>query len=78
MSAECVPVVFAAGGPTEIVSQGIDGFLFKTEDELVELTARTMSVSFRTARLEMGRAARRTSAKYSLERFEEKALAYLG
>ena len=78
MSAECVPVVFAAGGPTEIVTHGVDGFLFSTEDELVDLTATAMSASFRTSRVDMGRAARKTHAKYSLERFTEKALAYLG
>lgn len=36
MSAGCVPVVYAAGGQLEIVSNNINGYLWKTIDELIE------------------------------------------
>lgn len=34
MAAGCVPLVFGGGGQKEIVSQGIDGFLWSTKDQL--------------------------------------------
>jgi glycosyltransferase involved in cell wall biosynthesis len=40
MSAGCVPVVFDAGGQAEIVRHGIDGFRWKTLDELQRYTRR--------------------------------------
>lgn len=38
MSAKCLPIVFDAGGHKEIVDNTKDGYLWKTEDELVNLT----------------------------------------
>lgn len=38
MSAQCVPLVFAAGGQPEILSDGINGVLWKTQKELVDGT----------------------------------------
>lgn len=78
MSAKCVPVVFGAGGPAEIVTHGVDGFLFGTEDELVDVTQKLMSGALRGSRNGMGRAARRTAMKYSPERFADSALGSLG
>jgi glycosyltransferase involved in cell wall biosynthesis len=34
----CVPVVFRGGGQTEIVEDGISGFLFSSEKELIDKT----------------------------------------
>jgi glycosyltransferase involved in cell wall biosynthesis len=34
----CVPVVFAAGGQSEIVNDGSDGVLWRTQEELVNRT----------------------------------------
>ncbi len=39
MSAGVVPLVFAAGGQLEIVSDGINGLTWRTPDELIEKTA---------------------------------------
>ena len=38
MSHGCIPVVINAGGQKEIVNDGDNGFLWNTEDELVEKT----------------------------------------
>ena len=36
MSARCIPIVFAAGGPQSIVTDGVTGFHFETLDELAD------------------------------------------
>lgn len=38
MAAGCVPVVFAAGGQIEIVKDGLNGFLWQSEEELIHKT----------------------------------------
>ena len=38
MSAGCIPVVFSAGGPADIVADGVSGFLFSTVEQLSERT----------------------------------------
>ncbi len=38
MSARCVPIVFAAGGPRSIVEDGVTGLHFRTVDELAAKT----------------------------------------
>jgi len=38
MASGCVPIVYDAGGQREIVRNGIDGFLWKTFEELIEET----------------------------------------
>ena len=43
MAAGAVPVVFAAAGPAEIVRHGIEGFHWKTLDELQTYTRRLMN-----------------------------------
>ncbi len=39
MSAGCIPLVFSGGGQPEIVREGIDGFLWRDPDELIEKTS---------------------------------------
>ncbi|HUF54169.1 MAG TPA: methyltransferase domain-containing protein [Dehalococcoidia bacterium] len=38
MAAAAVPVAYKSGGPPEIITTGVDGFLFETLDEMVEDT----------------------------------------
>lgn len=38
MSAKCIPVVINRGGQKEIIAHGINGFLWDTKDELVNIT----------------------------------------
>ncbi len=42
MAAGCVPIVFAAGGQTEIVSEGKTGFFWKTTSQLVTKTLKVV------------------------------------
>ena len=42
MSARCVPIVFAAGGPGEIVQDGVTGFHVHSVDELSAVTRRLL------------------------------------
>jgi glycosyltransferase involved in cell wall biosynthesis len=51
MSAGCVPVVYAEGGPLEIVSEGQTGHLYRTIDELVGKTRSLLEDPDRWARL---------------------------
>ena len=60
----CVPVVFRGGGQTEIVEDGISGFLFSSEKELIDKTLGLLGNSARLEELsgrahERGRAFRR-------------------
>ena len=38
MASGCIPVVFAGGGQTEIVTDGVNGYTWKTKKELVDKT----------------------------------------
>ena len=70
MSAGAVPVVIDAGGQPEIVTDGVDGLLFHTSDELVE---RTVSlVGDRPRREELAAAAARSARRFSLPAFAER------
>ena len=69
MAAGCVPIVYAAAGPAEIVRDGIDGFHWRTRRELIE---RTESL-IRDDRLRerMSRAAIERAGEFSGDRFRE-------
>ncbi len=43
MAAGAVPLVFAAGGPAEIVQHGVNGYHWRTLDELIALTRRLIA-----------------------------------
>jgi glycosyltransferase involved in cell wall biosynthesis len=73
MSAGCTPVITRLGGHKEIVTQGVDGFLF---DKLSELSDYTLHlVSSRDLWQQISQAAVAKSKMFSVERFNEKALA---
>ena len=40
MSAGCVPIVFNGGGQKEIITHNVDGFLWNTQEELIDYTVR--------------------------------------
>jgi glycosyltransferase involved in cell wall biosynthesis len=66
MASGCVPVVYAGGGQPEIVNHGVDGYLWKSIDELV---ARTVELAWDAdARDRMAGAARLRSEAFSKER----------
>ncbi|MGA2968062.1 MAG: glycosyltransferase family 4 protein [Candidatus Levyibacteriota bacterium] len=65
-----VPVVINAGGQKEIVRDGIDGFLFDSEKELLEKTARLIKDSLLLTK--MAKKARAKAEQFSTDRFCEK------
>ena len=69
MSTGTVPLAFNAGGPREIVTSGVDGFLYETTDVLVELTAGLLRGSDTERRVAMGRAASNTAERYKVVNF---------
>ncbi|GAC1345973.1 MAG: hypothetical protein NVSMB18_26890 [Acetobacteraceae bacterium] len=69
MSAQCIPVVFNAGGPREIITPGVDGFLFDSQDEMLALTRRVLDAGPAEWVLTMARQATRRAADFSPERF---------
>jgi glycosyltransferase involved in cell wall biosynthesis len=76
MSAGAVPVVIAAGGQPEIVTDGVDGVLFRSADELV--TASTALIADPGRMAAMAAAAVASSQRFGLERFGERLEAILG
>lgn len=44
MSAGCIPLVVNRGGPPETVENNVTGYVFETLDELVEISARILSL----------------------------------
>jgi glycosyltransferase involved in cell wall biosynthesis len=67
MSAAAVPVVMAAGGQPEIVTDGVDGMLVRSADELVSATASLIDRPER--RTDMAAAAVRAAQRFGLETF---------
>ena len=67
MAAGAVPLVFAAAGPAEIVQHGVNGYLWETLDELVELTSRLIGDPALRNRLSV--AAQQRAADFSAGRF---------
>jgi O-antigen biosynthesis protein len=43
MSSGCIPVVYKAGGQLEIIDQGINGFLWTSEAELLNITSKIIN-----------------------------------
>ena len=67
MAAGAVPVVFAAGGPAEIVQDGINGFHWERPEELVAHTRRLIGDPALTNRLSV--AAQQRAGDFSAARF---------
>jgi len=70
MAAGAVPVVFAAAGPAEIVRHGVDGFHWKTLDELQSFTRQLMNDE--ELRLKMSSAAQSRAADFGVDVFVER------
>ena len=68
MAAGAVPVVFAAAGPAEIVRHGVDGFHWRTLDELQSLTRQLMNDPELCSR--MSDAARVRASDFSVTAFD--------
>ena len=73
MTAAAVPVVFGAGGPAEIVTDGVDGQHWQTPAALVEQSLRLIDDP--PLRERLGAAARLRSAAFTLEAFDARTRA---
>jgi len=69
MSAECAPLAFNAGGPREIIQHSVDGLLYSSVDELVEMTRTLLDPENKPRRVALGRSAGRRAAAFSVDRF---------
>lgn len=69
MSAGCVPIVYSSGGYKEIVRVKKNGFLWKTKDELLDITSELISKSKYWHELSLS--AVKDSREYSYDRFEK-------
>jgi glycosyltransferase involved in cell wall biosynthesis len=67
MAAGCVPVVVDKGGQSEIVRHGVDGFLWRTLDELALYT--TLLARDEALRARLARAARERAAAFGRKQF---------
>jgi glycosyltransferase involved in cell wall biosynthesis len=70
MSARCIPVVFAAGGPADIVVDGVTGFHFRTQGELVKRTSALIQSMSQEERDTIADAAERASCVFDTETFK--------
>ena len=70
MAAGCVPVVFGGGGQLEVVEHGINGFLWKSEEELMDGTMKIINDPERWQTLSL--MARKRAQDFSQEKFCQK------
>jgi len=75
MAYGCVPIVPALGGQLEIVDDGRNGRLWRSVDELVEITADLIADPAAVAR--MREQAMADAGRFSRERFRERVRAEL-
>ena len=75
MSSGAVPVVFNGGGHKEIIRDGIDGYLWNFEDELIEKTLRLIKEGKKSHTPWVN--AKRRSMDFSLSNFEKNVVSYI-
>ena len=71
MSAGCVPIALAHGGPSDIIQEGKNGFLVSNASELMVTTARAFAFP-EAERDAMWRAAQERAAQFTYASFEKK------
>ncbi|MBN5095509.1 glycosyltransferase family 4 protein [Stenotrophomonas maltophilia] len=69
MAAGAIPIVVPMGGPKEIVTDGVDGFHFRSADDLRLKTRDLMALYGTGAQIELAERARQSVAKYSNSSF---------
>ena len=72
MSAGCVPLAFNAGGPREIITDGVDGMLYSSIDELVKKSLSLMVTSANLDREKIARAATKRAHDFSENTFRKR------
>ncbi|WP_166653654.1 glycosyltransferase [Paraburkholderia flava] len=69
MFAGCVPLSFNSGGPREIITDGVDGFLYGSIGGLVAQSQRLLAATGREMREQVGLAAARRAGDFAVDRF---------
>jgi glycosyltransferase involved in cell wall biosynthesis len=72
MAAGCLPLVYAYGGPAEIVTSGHDGWVYKTPGELIEHTSQLRAAGRVTKIRAMREQARISARAYTSAAFQAK------
>lgn len=72
MSAGCVPIVYNAGGPKEIIDGGKNGYLWNNQKELVSFTKKVIRT--KGLYLEISKKAVNSSKKYGYEEFKREVI----
>jgi glycosyltransferase involved in cell wall biosynthesis/GT2 family glycosyltransferase/ubiquinone/menaquinone biosynthesis C-methylase UbiE len=72
MSAECVAFAFDAGGPREIITDGVDGFLYGSTGELVARTLDALSPADADRRIRIAKAAGQRAMAFAEHRFNDR------
>lgn len=75
MSAGCVPVIFNGGGYKEIVRNDIDGFLWKTEEDLIIKTKILMGNNKQLHSFELS--SKKRAGNFSQDIFEKNIVSYI-
>jgi GT2 family glycosyltransferase/glycosyltransferase involved in cell wall biosynthesis/SAM-dependent methyltransferase len=78
MSAGCVPVVYASGGPKDLIQHGVTGYLFHTLDELCALTRPILNDPNQEDVRRIAASARESAQIYSDSRFGDEIRARVG
>jgi glycosyltransferase involved in cell wall biosynthesis len=70
MAAGCVPIVFAYGGPAEIVDSGLNGYCYRDINELRRITEKVIRQSADPVVDRMRAEARTKASQYSVQIFK--------
>ena len=76
MSAGCIPVVVGTAGQLEIVNNEVDGFIWRTLDELVQTTRDLMDADVKRI-AELRKRARARAATFGADRFRDRIASVL-
>jgi glycosyltransferase involved in cell wall biosynthesis len=72
MSAGCVPLAFNAGGPSEVIEDGLNGLLYNSVEELVRLSKDLFEPANAARRAALAEAARERAMAFAVDRFAER------
>lgn len=72
MSAKCIPIVIDQGGQREIISHGINGYLWKSVDELISITTDVIEGKLPNSIIKVQ--ARQYYHNFNLKKFQERVL----
>lgn len=69
MSGGAIPIALRAGGPTEIITEGVNGFFYDDIEGLVDQTRRVLDETPEDGLRQLSRAAHARAADFSYDRF---------